>query len=193
MAGVLIGIYLAKIGFTAAATGAVVTAGLAGGALGALVVTLTSDRWGRRRTLIALALLGAAGGFAVAAASGILLIGAAAFIGMLNGMGRDRGGALIVDQAVLPATAADHERTQVFAWYNVLQDAGHALGGVLAATPTLLVAAGVAEVTAFRFSMAGYAALLLATAAIATLLSPAIEHVGSATRAPVTPETRRIL
>ena len=50
-------------------------------------------------------------------------------------MGRDRGAALVLEQAILPATAADAERTRVFAWYNVLQDAGHALGSLLAGLP----------------------------------------------------------
>lgn len=64
---------------------------------------------------------------------------AAAFLGMLNGMGRDRGAALILDQAILPATVGDLRRTQAFAIYNVCQDTGHALGSLLAGLPSLLV------------------------------------------------------
>jgi hypothetical protein len=56
---------------------------------------------------------------------------------MLNGMGRDRGAALILEQAALPATTTDAERTVVFARYNVLQDVGHALGSLIAGVPTL--------------------------------------------------------
>ena len=50
---------------------------------------------------------------------------AVAFLGMANGQGRDRGPALIVEQSILPATVDDATRTRTFAWYNVLQDAGH--------------------------------------------------------------------
>jgi MFS family permease len=194
MAGVLIGIYLATLGFAPGTTGAVISTGLAGAALAALVVTLAGDRLGRRRTLVALALVGAGGGLVVAAASGIGIVAAAAFVGMLNGMGRDRGAALIIDQAILPATAADAERTRVFAWYNVLQDAGHALGGVLAAAPVLFRALGADHVAAFRFSMAGYAGILFATAVLYARVSPAVEHRGpTALRMRVSPESRRIL
>src|SRR5439155_466462 len=111
---------------------------LAGAACATVVATLAGDRLGRRRFLASLALLGATGAAVAAAASSAAVIGAAAFVGMLNGMGRDRGAALVLEQAVLPATATDADRTRVFAWYNVLQDAGHALGGLAAAMPALL-------------------------------------------------------
>jgi hypothetical protein len=37
---------------------------------------------------------------------------AAAFLGMLNGMGRDRGAALVLEQAILPATTTNETRTR---------------------------------------------------------------------------------
>lgn len=157
MVGVLVGIYLAKLGFDAAETGTVVGAGLGGAAVAALVVTLAGDRIRRRKALITLSLLGAGGGLMVAAASGIAVIAAAAFMGMLNGMGRDRGASLILDQAILPATASDASRTTAFAWYNVLQDAGHALGGLLAAPPVLLRRTlELEEIPAFRLTLVDY-------------------------------------
>ncbi len=195
MVGVLIGIYLARAGFDPARTGAVIGAGLGGAALAALVVTLLGDRWGRRRTLVALSLLAAGGGFAVAAVSGFTLIAGAAFVGMLNGMGRDRGASAIIDQAILPATAPDAERTKAFAFYNVFQDAGHACGGLLAATPALLRATlGMEEIPAFRLALAGYASILVATALVYMRLSGSIE--GSRLRAErlrVSPQGRQVL
>src|SRR5262249_56720295 len=116
--GVPLGIYPAARGLDPAETGAVVTAGLAGAAVAALAVTLAGDRVGPRRALVAVSALGAAGGVALAASSGLVPIVAAAFVGMVNGMGRDRGAALILDQAVLPATAPDDRRTAPFAPYH---------------------------------------------------------------------------
>ena len=55
---------------------------------------------------------------------------------MVNGMGRDRGAALVLEQGALPATVSDAQRTMTFARYNVLQDIGHALGSLLAAAPS---------------------------------------------------------
>lgn len=60
MVGVLIGIYLARRGLDAAEIGLVVGVGLAGAAAAALAATLLGDRLGRRRTLLVLAVLGAA-------------------------------------------------------------------------------------------------------------------------------------
>ncbi len=194
MFGVLVGIHLAKLGFDPARTGAVIGAGLAGAAAAAFVVTLLGDRMGRRRTLVTLSLLTAGGGFAVAATSGFASIAAAAFVGMINGMGRDRGASSILDQAILPATASDANRTSAFAWYNVFQDAGHALGGLLAAAPSVLHAIlGVGERAAFRLSLAIYAGILLATALAYLRLSDAVEAAARGPRARVSPEGRRVL
>ncbi len=194
MVAVLIGIYLAKRGFDAAAIGIVVTAGLAGATTAALLVTLAADRLGRRRMLVVLALLGAAGGLAVAVSSALLVVSAAAFLGMVNGMGRDRGASLIVDQAILPATASDAQRTAVFAWYNVVQDAGHALGALCAAAPALLRGlAGASEIASHRLALAAYAAIQLATAFAYARLSAASEIDRSVPRRRLSPEARRVL
>ncbi|OGF13244.1 MAG: hypothetical protein A2W00_08470 [Candidatus Eisenbacteria bacterium RBG_16_71_46] len=192
--GVLLGIYLAKLGFDPAAIGVVIAAGLSGAATATLIATLAADRAGRRRFLLALALLGAAGTAAVAVATQPLLLGAAAFFGMLNGMGRDRGAALALEQAMLPATASDAGRTRVIAWSNVLQDAGHALGSLLAVLPEALRRfAGVGDVTSFRLAVGVAALLLLVTAALYVGLSPAIEVHAGRTAAPLSRESRGVL
>ena len=115
MTGVIAGLYLAQLGLSPAASGLVIGGGLAGAALATLVATLRADRIGRRRLLVALSLLGAAGGAVVALGSSATVIAVAAVIGMLNGMGRDRGAALVIEQAILPATVSDAERTRAFA------------------------------------------------------------------------------
>jgi MFS family permease len=193
MIGVLIGIHLARSGFDAAGIGAVVTAGLSGAAVAALLVTLAGDRLGRRRTLVFLSLLGAAGGAVVAFASNPVLIGAAAFLGMLNGMGRDRGASMILDQAILPATAPPERRTAVFAWYNVVQDAGHAIGALAAGLPALLRAAALPEMIALRAAVGAYALLLAVTALLYLRLTPSVEAAEPAKRVRISPESRRIV
>ncbi len=177
MSGVLLGIHLAKVGCDPAVIGYVIAAGLGGGALAALGVTLAGDRIGRRRALVLLALLAFGGGLVFAVASGPWVLGAAAFLGMVNGMGRDRGASLILDQAILPATTADAQRTRAFAWYNVLQDAGGALGGLLAGLPAALRGlGGVAGLMSLRITLGLYALLFLAAAVLYLRLSPAVEE-----------------
>jgi MFS family permease len=194
MVGVLIGVHLAKLELDAAAIGVVVGAGLAGTAISALAVTLAGDRIGRRRTLVALAILGAAGGAVVATASGVAVLAGAAFAGMLNGMGRDRGASAVIDQAILPATTPDAERTFAFARYNVFQDAGHALGGLLAGAPVVLRAAfALHEIASIRVALLGYAGILLATVPAYARLSSAVETHGGARRVRVSRESRSVL
>jgi MFS family permease len=196
MMGIVIGLYLARAGLPARDIGVVVSAGLAGAAVATLVVTLGGDRLGRRAFLMALAALGASAAVVFGMASGTGLLAGLAFAGMLNGMGRDRGAALALEQAMLPATTTDRGRTRVIAWYNVLQDAGHAIGSLLAGFPALLHHAfGIAEVDALRLALVAYAVMTAAMLALYAGLSPAIEGGAPASprRVPVSPESRRIL
>lgn len=190
MIGVLTGIYLAKVGFSPAAIGVVIGAGLAGAATASLVVTYLGDRAGRRRSLIVISLLAAFGGILFALAAHPLAAAAAAFLGMLNGMGRDRGAALIVETATIPATAGDAERTQTFAWYSVAQDVGHALGSLAAALPAMWQQAGAGEIASYQLGIGSYAFILLGSAPLYARLTHAIEADKIEPRLTLTPETR---
>jgi MFS family permease len=193
LVGVLLGIYLAEIGLDAGAIGAISTAGLAGAAIAALVITWRGDRWGRRRTLIALGLAGALAAAALLSVESPWSIGALAFLGMLNAMGRDRGAAAVLEQATLPGTVPAERRTLAFAWYAALQDGGHALGSLLAGLPALLaVTLALSDATAARSTLALYPLLLLAGVALYLRLSPAVE-IDPGARRPISPPTRRIL
>jgi MFS family permease len=200
MVGVLMGVHLARLRLAPGAIGVVIGAGLAGAAVAALVVTLLGDRLGRRRSLLAVSLLAAAGGAWFALSSSPFAAGAAAFLGMVNGMGRDRGATLILDQAILPATVPAGRRTRAFAVYNLLQDFGGALGGLLAGLPAGLRAAGfggegaAADLASLRAALLAYAALLLVPAFLYRRLSAAVEAAGGIPGPRgLTPRTRRIL
>ena len=194
MIAVLIGIHLAKLRFDPATIGTVVASGLAGAAAAALAITLAADRIGRRRALVGLGLLGALGGLGVALAGQPVLVGLAAFFGMLNGMGRDRGASMILDQAVLPSLATDDRRTYAFAYYNVVQDAGHAFGSLLAGFPILLRGiAPMAEADSLRIAVGLYALLLLATALLYGGLSAEVEAGRAPVKAPISPRTKKIV
>ena len=115
---------------------------------------------------------------------------------MFNVHGRDRGAIPILEQAMLPATTTDADRTRVFAWYNVLLDAGYAVGGLLAALPTLL------ERVAGMATLDGDArrahALLRALRRVAAILYARLPAATPATRRPrglrhLSPESRPIV
>jgi MFS family permease len=195
MVGVLLGLHLARLDLDATRIGLVVSAGLLGATLATLLATVAGDRIGRRRLLVLLGLLGSLFALVFAFASGFPLLLVAATLGMMNGMGRDRGASLVLDQAILPGIAGDRERTKVFAVYNLMQDAGHALGALLAILPSLLERqAGVGEATAMRAALLVYAGLIALTALLSGFLSPAVESPAAGRpRKPLTPESRKML
>lgn len=192
--GVIAGIYLAQLGFEPAAWGAVLGAGVAGTAVGAAGVMFWGDRLGRRRWLIALGVFAAAGGIVFALASQIVVLGVAAFLGMLNSLGKDRAAALALEQAILPSTGGDADRTRAFAWYNVIQDVGHALGaGLAVVSPFLRDFAGLAPLDSLRGAVMLYALLYAATATLYLGLSRHAEARSDALRVQVSPQSRSIL
>jgi len=194
MIGVLLGVYLARLELDTETIGATITAGLAGAVAATLVATFLADRIGHRRSLLALSLMSFAGALVFAATTHPAALASAAFIGMINGMGRDRGAALVLEQAVLPATASDAERTMVFAKYNVLQDVGHAVGALFAGLPSVLERTQMlAEPSAFKFSLGIYAALSLLPCIAYVRLSSRIEQPQVARAVRVSPSSRRIL
>ena len=193
MMGVLLGIYLASLSLDAHAIGVVVSLGLAGAAFSTLIVTFFTDQWGRRRTLLLLTILSALGAAMLAVAASPITLGIAAFLGMVNGMGRDRGAALVVEQSVLPATVPDAQRTMAFASYNVLQDIGHAAGSLLAAVPALLQRfTPLDSAQSLQASIAVYAALSVLPLFAYLRLSAGVE-VPRAARVQMSAGTRTVL
>lgn len=190
--GVLLGLYLAHRHFNAGEIGVIIGIGLSGAALSSLIMTFLGDRLGRKRSLIVLALLAVAGGAALMAAVNMLTMGIAAFVCMVNGAGRDRGAALVLEQAVLPQTTSDAGRTQAYAWYNVLQDAGHAFGGLAAGLPSLI---GNGDLFGYQVALGLYVALYAATLLLYLALTPAIEIHTAQPRwiTPVSAASRRVV
>jgi MFS family permease len=162
---VLIGLYAARLGFSAARIGALLSSALWGAAIAALATLLLGSRLEPRTLLLSLCTLSVAGGLVLVSTDHFGLLLAAAFFGMFNVHGRDRGAIPIVEQALFPATSTDAQRTRVFAWYNVVLDSGYAAGGLLAGLPTLLeAAAGIELLAAMRITLALFCVLYLASA-----------------------------
>src|SRR3989338_9016946 len=131
LSGVMLALHLATLGLDAAAIGLAVSLGLGGCAIGTGVAAYAADRIGRRTSLVLLAGLVGPGGLLLAWTAHPSIVMMSMLIGMVNGMGRDRGAGLTVEQSILPHTTTSTERTRVFAWYNVTIDAGHAVGSLL--------------------------------------------------------------
>ena len=198
LVGVTLAIHLAEVGFSTTQIGLLIGVGLAGSSLATLIVSLHCDAWGRRRVLIGLALLSAIGYLALAAGTSVAALVPLAFIGMLNGMGRDRGAASALDQAILPETVPDARRTWALAWYNLVLDGGHALGALAATIPTVLM-----TVTAVRSQTAHQLTFLVCAGAMLLCIVPYLAvsrriEIGIASasplaRVPVDPRSRRVI
>lgn len=194
MMAVLIGLYCARLGFSAAQIGVVLSAALWGAALATLLTMLAGQRYTERALLVALTGLPALGCALLLATDAFAVVAAAAFVGMFNVNGRDRGAIPILEQAMFPATTTDADRTRVFAWYNVLLDTGYAAGGLLAALPTLLEsAAGMEALAAMKASLALFCALYLASAALYARLPARVGGSAPAGLRELSPASRPII
>jgi len=192
-AGVTLGGFLAALDAHGAELGLVVSAGLAGGASAAILATLVADRIGRRRFLVVTSLLGVIGTVGFALASSPAVLAAAAFVGMVNGMGKDRGAALILEQAALPGLAPASERTQLLARYTMVLDLGHALGALAAGAPVWLArATSLSGAAPHRATLLACAACGVVALAIYSRLGRAID-VDTAPRLALTPRSRAIV
>jgi MFS family permease len=192
--GVLVGVFLGRNGLSVRATGLVVAFGLSGAALAATVATFAADRIGRRRFLLILASLSVAGTAVFALSSHPVAFAVGAFVGMLNGMGRDRGAALVIEQAALPSTTTAAGRTRAIAVYTMLQDLGHAAGALLAGIPAIFArGAGTHGTVPHRATLLGCAVVGVAIVVLYARLGPTLDRDAAPAGQPISPSGRRVL
>lgn len=159
LTGVLLGLYLAEAGMSAGEVGLVVGAGLGGGALATGFIAFHGEPLGRRGALVAVSALSAGGLVVVAGADSVALLAGAAFCGMVNGMGRDRGAAQTLDQSILADSVPAANRTNAFTRYTLVQDVAGAIGSLAAGLPAVLGRSGVSLLPAYRWTLAAAAVL----------------------------------
>jgi predicted MFS family arabinose efflux permease len=196
LAGVLIAIHFAGQGLSTSAVGAIIGVGMTANAVGTIMAGLYADAWGRRRTLVALGLLTGAGYIAIAWFDSLVVLLIVAAVALLNGMGRDRGPASAIEQALLPSTTSDVQRTWTMAWYNAAIDVGHAVGAGAAILPTVLTRRlHVADAHAITFALCG--AVLCGSVIPYVFLGSRVEQFAEPARGvaprPVDERTRRIV
>ncbi|MBI3747891.1 MAG: MFS transporter [Chloroflexi bacterium] len=173
---VVLVLYLAALGLDPLTIGIVLTLTLVGDTLISLWLTTNADRIGRRRVLVAGALLMAGAGLVFAATSWPPLLIVAATIGVISPTGNEVGPFLAVEQAGLSQTTPDARRTATFAWYNLAGYVATATGALGAGIVSqVLIDGGRARVAAYRAIVIGYALIGLAMAAGFSRLPAAIE------------------
>ncbi len=158
--------YLSAIGFSLAQIGLVAGASLLGTALLTLAIGLIAPRHDLRNFLLGGAVLMVATGIAFPNFEQLAFIAAVAFAGTVNPSTGDLGVLVPLEHAMLAHSAADRERTRIFARYSLIGALSMAAGSLAAALPDFLVLAGIGRIAAFKLMFYGYAALGLACVAL---------------------------
>jgi predicted MFS family arabinose efflux permease len=106
-------------------------------------------------------------------------LAAVGLIGTINPSGGDVSVFLPTEQAVLPATAPDEQRTALFARYTLVGALAAAAGALVAGVPQWVGRRlEVADETSLRWAFVGYAILGVVVLTRYRGLSPAVERVG---------------
>ncbi len=155
---VVLALYFARIGLPEHRIGLLFTLTLAGDAGISLWLTTSADRFGRRRTLIAGALLMAGAGVVFIVTRNVPLLLAAAVIGVISPSGNEIGPFLSVEQAALTQLLPNEKRTQAFAWYNLVGSFATAIGALSGGwLAQALQLRGMSPLEAYRSVLMGYA------------------------------------
>jgi len=127
---VVLVLHLVAIGIDEAAVGVLLTATLMGDTIVSLLLSTQADRVGRRRVLIAGAVLMAMAGVVFASTHRWWLLLLAGIVGIVSPSGHEVGPFLAIEQAALAQLVAADRRTAVFAWYALTGSLATALGSL---------------------------------------------------------------
>jgi MFS family permease len=127
---VALGLYLAGVGLSGSEIGVVISAAFIGSLALTVLIAGWGDRIGRRRLLMAGSALMATAALIPLVSREPLLLAAIALSGMVAVNANESTGLQTVDQALLPQSVPDSQRTSAFALYNLLASSGSALGAL---------------------------------------------------------------
>ena len=172
---VVLGIALSRAGLSPTSIGVLITVSLLGDFCATYAIGIFADRWGRRNTVVVLALLMAGTGavFGLTGVYAVLLV--AAFFGTLGTSASETAPFLPIEQAMLSQVTDAQARTAVFARYNVVASIAGAGGALAAGLPDLLTRVGINFTTGLHAMFGVYTLIGLAVAFLALHLSSAVE------------------
>lgn len=127
---VALGLYLAGLGLPGVDIGLILSAAFAGSLALTVVIAGWGDRIGRRRLLMAGSALMMTAALIPLVSREPLLLALIALSGMVAVNANESTGLQTVDQALLPQSVPDRQRTSAFALYNLLASAAAALGAL---------------------------------------------------------------
>jgi MFS family permease len=173
--GVVLALYLEQLGLDGVQIGLVLTAAVAGSALMNVFWSIQADQFGRRRTVITMALLMAFGGLVFALTDNFWLLLLGGFTGTISVANSEVGPFLTVEQAVLPQTAPDDRRTWLFSLYDMLGSFSGAVGALFAGSVGIFAALGLRGADMYRPLFLVYALVGILNLLVFKTLSTNIE------------------
>jgi MFS family permease len=157
---VVLTLYLAQLGLSDKQIGLLLTLTLIGDSLITFWITTVADRIGRRKMLVIGSGLMIFAGLVFALTGNFLLLVIAAIIGTISPSGSEVGPFLSIEQAILPQTSPDKNRTQVFALYSLVGSFATAIGSLCGGSLAQgLQQSGSAPVDSYRVIVIGYGIL----------------------------------
>jgi MFS family permease len=182
LVSVVLVLHLASIGFDDTKIGLLLALTLIGDTLLSLYLTTRADRLGRRRVLMASAVLIAISGAVFALTGSFAALLAAATVGVISPSGNEVGPFLAIEQVALAQTIPPSRRTWLFAWYNVAGSfataAGALCGGYLGS---------------YRANFAGYAVTGVVLLALFAALSAGVECAEKTVRPAALVQSRAVV
>ena len=173
---VALGLYLAGVGLAGDEIGLVLSAAFVGSLVLTLVIAGWGDRIGRRKLLMAGSALMVSAALVPLVSREPLLLAAIALSGMVAVNANETSGLQTVDQALLPQSVPDEQRTSAFALYNLVASAASALGSLcVGALPALGIALGLVGSEIYAPSFLAYALLGLLSLAVTARLDARAE------------------
>jgi MFS family permease len=176
----IIALYLVALGFSDAEIGLLLAMTLAGDTVISFWITTRADRIGRKRMLIAGAVLMLLGGFVFTVTGKFWVLLLAATIGVISPHGKEVGPFLPIEQAALSQRLAAEQRTRAFAWNHLAGSFAAAFGALLCGLMVaLLTQQKVEPVASYRGVLGVYAGIGALLAVLFAGLSPGAEAANS--------------
>jgi MFS family permease len=187
---VLLGTTLDREGFSSGEVGLVLAAVVAGTVISSLAVGRWGDRWGRRRSYVALYLALAVTGVVFAFSDQVWALSAIALTGALSTEVVESGAFTSLEQSMLATELAGRERIRGFGTYNAVATAAGSLGALAAGAPDLLRRIWSGTPVDQRFFLL-FVPAAFAGAAVACTLSRRVEAAPHAHEEPTRPGLQR--
>ncbi len=173
---IILAIYLKVLGFDDILIGLLLASTLINGVIFTLIASFYADRVGRRRTLIAYALLMSLSGAVFIFTENYVAMILAALIGTINVTGSETGAFLSIEQAILPQTVKDtQKRNTIFGLYNMVGTFAMSAGILVSGVPNLLQQYGLNQVESIKPLFALYSIIGIAVTVTYFMLTKEIE------------------